>query len=100
MIETACIAALTAFLAQHLGLAEELVKVAHKIAVCPKCCTMWITLSVLVLKGYDIVTSVALSLFLAYLSFWISIVFMLLQRLYNFIHGKIEEKDRGTDGAD
>lgn len=75
--------------AHHLGLTEEAAKVVGKIAECPKCCTFWISLFVLVIKGNDVFVSVALSLFVAYLSFYFGLVLVLLQKLYDWLWQKV-----------
>lgn len=75
--------------AHHLGLTEEAAKVVSKIAECPKCCTFWITLSVLTIKGCDLFVSVALSLFVAYLSFYFGLVLIVLQKIYNLLWEKL-----------
>lgn len=75
--------------AHHLGLTEEAANVAGKIAACPKCCTFWITISVLYIKGCDLFISVSLSLFVAYLSFYFGLLLILLQKIYNWLWGKV-----------
>lgn len=85
MVWIALTAAFAAILAQHLGLAEELAQLAVKVSKCPKCTTMWVTLAVLLLSGCDILAAVALSLLMAYLSFWIGFVLIGLQKLYDLI---------------
>lgn len=94
MVEIALIAAFAAFIAQHLGLTDELAAIAVKVASCPKCCVMWITLFTLVLMGYDALASIALSLLLAYLSFWFGFVFIVLQKLYDAVWEKINKTKR------
>lgn len=75
--------------AHHLGLTEEAAKVVSKISECPKCCTFWISLFVLTIKGCDLFVSVALSLFVAYLSFYFGLVLVLLQKLYDWLWQKV-----------
>lgn len=77
--------------AHHLGLTEEAAKIVSKIAECPKCCSFWISLSVLVIKGCDPFISVALSLLVAYLSFYFGLILILLQRLYNWLWQKVNQ---------
>lgn len=83
MLWIAFTAAIAAILAQHLGLAEELAELAVKVSRCPKCMTFWVTLTALICSGCDIVAAVALSLTMAYLSFWAGFALIGLQRLYD-----------------
>lgn len=78
--------------AHHLGLTEEAAKIAEKIAGCPKCCSFWITLFVLLYCGCNPLVSVALSLFVAYLSFYFGLVLMLLQKIYDWLWQKVNLK--------
>lgn len=71
--------------AHHLGLTEEAAKIVSKIAECPKCCTFWISLFVLTIKGCDLFVSVVMSLFMAYLSFYFGLALVVLQKLYDWI---------------
>lgn len=85
MVWTALTAAIAAILAQHLGLAEELAELVVKVSKCPKCMTFWVTLAALVFSGCDIIAAVALSLIMAYLSFWAGFLLIGLQRLYDIL---------------
>lgn len=78
--------------AHHLGLTEEVAKIAEKIAGCPKCCSFWITLFVLLFNGCNIFVAAALSLLAAYLSFYFGLMLMLLQRLYNWLWQKVNQE--------
>lgn len=89
MVWTAITVALIALIAQHLGLTEELAKIALKVSKCPKCTVFWLTLSVLILSGYDVIAAVALSLIMAYLSFWAGFLLIALQKLYDWIWKKV-----------
>lgn len=71
MVWIALTAAFAALLAQHLGLAEELAELVVKISKCPKCTTFWVTLAALIYSDCDVIAAVALSLLMAYLSFWV-----------------------------
>lgn len=75
--------------AHHLGLAEEVAEVVKKIAACPKCCTFWLSLFVLMYNGCDLFVSAALSMFVAYLSFYFGLILILLQKLYDWIWQKV-----------
>lgn len=92
MVWIALTAAFAALLAQHLGLAEELAELVVKITECPKCTTFWVTLAVLICSDYDVIAAVALSLLMAYLSFWAGFVLIGAQRLYDWLWQKINKK--------
>lgn len=92
MVWIALTAAFTALLAQHLGLAEELAALAVKIAKCPKCTTFWATLAALVYSGCDVIAAVALSMLMAYMSFWAGFLLIGAQRLYDRLWKRINEK--------
>ena len=78
--------------AHHLGLTEEAAKIAGKIAGCPKCCSFWIALFVLLFNGCNLFVAVALALLVAYLSFYFGLILMLLQRLYNWLWQKVNQE--------
>lgn len=92
MVLIALTAALAAILGQHLGLAGELAQLAVKIAKCPKCTTFWVTLAALIYSGCDVIAAVALSMLMAYLSFWVGFVLIGAQKLYDAIWQKINKK--------
>lgn len=75
--------------AHHLGLTEEASKIIGKIAECPKCCSFWVSLSALIYSGCDLFVSIALSLLVAYLSFYFGLILILLQRLYDWLWQKV-----------
>lgn len=78
--------------AHHLGLTEEAAKITDKIAGCPKCCSFWIALFVLLFNGCNLFVAVALALLVAYLSFYFGLILMLLQRLYNWLWQKVNQE--------
>ena len=90
MVVIALTAAIAALLAQHLGLAEEVANIALKISQCPRCSVFWATLAVLLFAKTDIVNAVALSLIMAYLSYWFGILLIIFQKLYNALWKRIE----------
>lgn len=75
--------------AHHLGLTEEAAEIVKKIADCPKCCSFWISFSVLMYSGCDILSSATLSMLVAYLSFYFGLLLILLQKLYNWLWQKV-----------
>lgn len=92
MVWIALTAAFGALLVQHLGLAEELAELAMKVAKCPKCTTFWATLAALMYAGCDVTAAVALSILMAYLSFWAGFLLMGAQRLYDSIWKRLNRK--------
>lgn len=76
-----------ATLAQHLGLLEAVAKVVakvvEKVAGCSMCSTFWACMAVSVYMGEDLVLSFLFAIVAAYLSAWLGLLLILLQRLYN-----------------
>lgn len=85
-------ATLIAILSQHLGLTVEASKIVSKISKCPKCLSFWITLAALIYNKCDPLKAIALSFIMAYLSFWLSLLFPILQKAYNRIWTKLNKK--------
>ena len=70
----------------NMGLCEAIEKtlsVRFKILSCPKCLTMWSCLACLLLKGYEIIPSIAVSFIISYFAMWLTLVLDLLSTLYN-----------------
>lgn len=78
--------------AHHLGLTEEAAKIVSKIASCPKCCTFWIALFMLLYHGCNVFVAITLSLSVAYLSYYFGLILILLQRLYNYLWQRVNQK--------
>lgn len=90
---TAVAVMVAATLAQHLGLAQAIARVANKIAGCNMCCTFWASLFVLVsCTDANIHEAALLSILVAYLSNWFVIVLIYLQNKYNKIWQKTQKK--------
>lgn len=83
--------ALAATLAVHLGLPEAIAEVVSKIAKCEKCCTFWCTATMLLYRGADLITIVALSIFAAYLSHWIGLLLIILQKIFTRLWQKVNK---------
>jgi hypothetical protein len=83
-------------LAVHLGLTEAIAKVVGKVAQCERCATFWGTAVVLTLMYDDIVAIVALSILAAYTSYWIGIVLMLLQHIYNRLWERVNRLSKNS----
>lgn len=88
-IPTALISMMVGVTAHHLGLTEVVTKIVGKIAECPKCCSFWLTLAVLLSGGCELFPSVVLSLLVAYLSFYFGLILMLLQKIYDWLWQKV-----------
>lgn len=85
MVWIALMAAVFAILGHHLGLIEKLSELSVEVAKCPKCTTFWIVFAALILSGCDFVAAIALSMIMAYLSFWAGFLLIGLQRLYDIL---------------
>lgn len=83
MVLIALIAMIVAVLAHHLGLSEAVASVVSKIARCPKCLTFWLVLLVLAVSGENTIVAITLSLFCAYVSNWIGLLLMWLNKAYS-----------------
>jgi len=92
MVATAIIAAVSAVLAQHLGLSEAIAGVVLKIAKCPMCCAMWLTFAALLYTGADLIAAVSLSILMSYLSNWFIMLLIILQDIYTWLRKKIEKQ--------
>ena len=80
MVIIALIVMILATLANHLGLTEAISDIFRKIA---RCCSFWATLFVLVLLECNLFIAIGLSILAAYLSYWVGLVFIIMQKLYN-----------------
>lgn len=94
MVWIALIAMMCLTLAQHLGLTQAIAEVASKIAECPKCCSWWGTLLVLILLECDIFIAIGLSLLMAYLSHWFGFVLLMLNNIYDRVWEKLQRKKK------
>lgn len=83
---------LSATLANHLGLIEAIEGVLHfKIPVlnCPKCCSFWLVLAYSLLRGQELVASVAVSFLSAYSAVWLELLCGYVDTLYNRLYENI-----------
>lgn len=85
MLGVAIVAMVIASLAHHMGLSEAVVKVASKIARCPKCLSFWGTLAVLILYNYNLIVAIALSIAMAYASYYFGLILDVLHDLYDWL---------------
>lgn len=74
---------IAATLIVNLGLGEAIAKVSGKILQCPLCLSFWGTMAALLYSGADIIVTVVLSIFMAYLSNFFGIVLMILNQWYD-----------------
>lgn len=84
----AILAMVSAVLIVNLGLGEAIAEVSGKILKCPICLSFWGALAALIHHGADIVIAVSLSILVAYISNFIGIALMMLNRLYTWLYGK------------
>ena len=87
----ALIAMMVAVLAHHLGLSEAIANVVSKIARCPKCLTFWLVLLVLMVTCENTVVAISLSLLCAYLSNWVGLLLMWLNKTYNKVWERLNK---------
>ena len=81
----AIVVAIGATIAVHLGLPQAISVVFSKVCRCHKCMSFWSTLIVLTCTGANLFVTLLLSLLAAYLSSWIAVLLVLLNRIYELI---------------
>ena len=91
MVAIALIVLIAGTLAQHLGLSEAVASVVAKVAKCPKCLVFWASLAALTAYQCDAVMAIGLSLINAYLSNWVGLLLMWLNRKYNTIWDRLNK---------
>lgn len=87
----ALVAMIVAVLACHLGLSEAIAKVVSKVARCPKCLTFWLVLLVLMVSCDNTIVAISLSLLCAYLSNWLGLLLMWLNKTYNKVWERLNK---------
>jgi hypothetical protein len=87
----ALIAMIVAVFAYHLGLSEAIAKVVSKVARCPKCLTFWLVLLVLMITCKNTIVAISLSLLCAYLSNWVGLLLMWLNKVYNKVWERLNK---------
>lgn len=78
MIREAALITLICVLFVQMGLSDAIQETLHvrlRIASCPKCLTMWVTLACLLLHGNRILESVAASFISAYAALWLAMAY-------------------------
>lgn len=96
MVTEAALLALSCVLFVQMGLGDAIQRttgVSFRIMSCPKCLTMWVVLSYLLLTGRDAVQAVAASFVSSYCAMWAALVYDAMALLYNRIYEKITETD-------
>lgn len=92
MLLIALTATIAAILGHHLGIVDRISELVVEVAKCSKCTTFWVTLFALFLHDCDFIAAVALSLIMAYLSFWIGFILVGFQKLYEWLWEKTNKK--------
>ena len=67
----------------HLGLPQAIAGIVMKICKCHKCLSFWLTLLGILLMDYPILYAVLLSLLAAYMSYWLSLLLITINKLYD-----------------
>lgn len=91
MVWIMLIMAFSATLAVHLGLPEAIAEVIGKIAKCEKCTSFWCTAAVLLYSGADVIGIIALSILAAYLSHWIGLLLIIMQKIFTRLWQKVNK---------
>jgi hypothetical protein len=92
MVLTAIIAAFVGFFAQHLGIVQAVLSVVSRIGKCPKCTCFWVTLFVLVYVKCNILVAILLSILGSYMSIWLGLVFVWLNKKYNLLWQRLNKE--------
>ena len=82
----------TATMAVHLGLPQAIAKVMNTICQCHKCLSFWTTLIVLTYLGADSIAIALLSIAVAYLSNFVALLLIRLQKLYDELWLRVNKK--------
>jgi hypothetical protein len=85
------IAVVVATLGAHLGLWSAIARVIAKIAKCERCASMWLSLSVLFYSGCEPIAAIALSVLGSYLSSYVGLILVFLNRVYSKLWRKINK---------
>ena len=78
-------------LAVHLGLPEAIAEVVTKVAKCEKCACFWITAAALWYSGADLIVIAALSILAAYLSHWIGLLLIVMQKIFTRLWQRVNK---------
>lgn len=92
MVVTAIIAVFVGFIAQHLGIVQAVISVISKVGKCPKCTCFWVTLFALIYNKCDFLFAILLSLIGSYVSIWLGLVFVWLNKMYNRLWERVNKE--------
>jgi choline-glycine betaine transporter len=82
LLQTAICVMVAAVIVVNLGLGKAIAEVTSKILQCPMCLAFWSVLLTLLYLKTDVVIAVLLSAFAAYLSNFVGIIILLLNKIY------------------
>ena len=82
---------ITATVGVNLGLWQAISQVVGKICKCHKCLSFWLTLLGLIMLDCPIIYAVSLSLLSAYLSYWLCLLLILINKLYDKLWEKVNK---------
>ena len=103
MITEAALVTISCVLFIQMGLCETIEKflsVSFKIISCPKCCTFWTCLGVLIWHKNSIIDSVAASFIASYVATWLALLYDSLAILYNYAYESITPNPDTSEGAE
>ena len=89
------IALLTMFvatIATHLGLPQAIAGVVMKICKCHKCLSFWLTLLALVVIGCPMNIVAVLSILVAYLSHWLSLLLIWFNKIFERLWERLNKE--------
>jgi hypothetical protein len=85
-------AAVFATVGVHLGLFEAVTGVIGRMARCEKCCSFWFCLMVAWYTGENIVSAFFYAIVAAYLSHWIGLLLILLNKIYERLWQRVNRR--------
>lgn len=85
------ITAITACIGVHLGLFGAIASVISKIASCERCSCFWLSVIALAYTGAGVIAVIALSMLAAYLSGWIGLGLIWLNKIYERLWQKLNK---------
>ena len=85
-----------------MGLSEEIQQrlgFSLMVLSCPKCCTFWCTLVLLLADRYKLLPSVAVSFGSSYIAMWLALALDALTIIYNRAYEKITQNQGSSEGT-
>jgi hypothetical protein len=92
MVWIVILSVVAATLGVHLGLFESVAEVATRISRCEKCTSFWLCICALTYCGYDAITVISLSIIAAYLSYWVGLFLIALQKFYSWLRKRLNKQ--------